>query len=137
MLVNCHNNITKINVISICQISEKQFSGVLIGSRNLEYPWQFTVLLFISSLLYHNYLLPYLHIFIYSFLFLHFALEFARCPYRILQINHVDVDTFTLSSDVETNQLGPPQFPLLGKGGPSKQPSPSCIPLKMQEILRN
>ena len=25
-------------------------------------------------------------------LFLHFALEFARCPYRILQINYVDVD---------------------------------------------
>ena len=23
---------------------------------------------------------------------LHFALEFARCPYRILQINYVDVD---------------------------------------------
>ena len=99
-----HGNITEINVISIYQISEKQFSRVLIGSRSLEYPWQFTVLLFISSLLYHNYLLPYLHISIYSFLFLHFALEFARCPYRILQINYVDVDTFTLSSDVETNQ---------------------------------
>ena len=27
-----------------------------------------------------------------SELFLHFALEFARCPYRILQINYVDVD---------------------------------------------
>ena len=117
MLVNCHGNITEINVVSIYQISEKQFSRVLIGSRNLEYPWQFTaVLLFISSLLYHSYLLPYLHIFIYSFLFLHFALEFARCPYRILQINYVDVDTFTHSSDVETNQLGPPPFPLLGKG---------------------
>ena len=116
MLVNCHGNITEVNVISIYQISEKQFSRVLIGSQNLEYPWQFTVLLFISSLLYHNYLLPYLYIFIYSFLFLHFALEFARCPYRILQINYVDVDTFTLSSDVETNQLGPPPFPLLGKG---------------------
>ena len=24
--------------------------------------------------------------------FLHFAMEFARCPYRILQINYVDVD---------------------------------------------
>ena len=116
MLVNCHGNITEVNVISIYQINEKQFSRVLIGSQNLEYPWQFTVLLFISSLLYHNYLLPYLHIFIYSFLFLHFALEFARCPYRILQINYVDVDTFILSSDVETNQLGPPPFPLLGKG---------------------
>ena len=115
MLVNCHGNITEVNVISIYQINEKQFSRVLIGSQNLEYPWQFTVLLFISSLLYHNYLLPYLHIFIYSFLFLHFALEFARCPYRILQINYVDVDTFILSSDVETNQLGPPPFPLLGK----------------------
>ena len=116
MLVNCHGNITEINVISIYQISEKQFSRVFIGSLNLEYHWQFTVLLFISLLLYHSYLLPYLHIFIYSFLFLHFALEFARCPYRILQINYVDVDTFTHSSDVETNQLGPPPFPLLGKG---------------------
>ena len=116
MLVNCHGNITEINVVSIYQISEKQFSRVLIGSRNLDYTWQFTVLLFISSLLYHNYLLPHLHIFIYSFLFLHFALEFARYPYRILQINYVDVDTFTLSSDVETNQLDPPPFPLLGKG---------------------
>ena len=116
MLVTCHGNITEINVISIYQISEKQFSRVFIGSLNLEYHWQFTVLLFISSLLYHNYLLPYLHIFTYSFLFLHFALEFARCPYRILQINYVDVDTFTHSSDVETNQLGPPPFPLLGKG---------------------
>ena len=135
MLVN--GNITEVNVISIYQISENQFSRVLIGSRKFEYPWQFTVLLFISSLLYLNYLLPYLHIYIYSFLFLHFALEFARCPYRILQISYVDVDTFTLSSDVETNQLGPPLFPLLGKGSPSKQPSPSCIPLKMQKILRN
>ena len=116
MLVNCYGTITEINVVSIYQISEKQFSRVLIGSRNLEYPWQFTVLLFISSLLYHNFLLLYLHIFIYSFLFLHFALEFARCPYWILQINYVDVDTFTLSSYVETNQLGPPPFPLLGKG---------------------
>ena len=135
MLVN--GNITEVNVISIYQISEKQFSRVLIGSRNLEYPWQFTVLLFISSLLYHNYLLPYLHIYIYSSLFLHFALEFARCPYRILQINYVDVDTFTLRSDVETNQLGPLHSLCWGKGGPSKQPSPSCIPLKMQKILRN
>ena len=42
MLVNCHGNITEINVISIYQISEKQFSPVLIGSRNLEYPWLFT-----------------------------------------------------------------------------------------------
>ena len=116
MLVNCHGTITEINVISIYQISEKQFSRVFIGSLNLEYHWQFTVLLFISSLLYHSYLLPYLHIFIYSFLFLHFALEFARCPYRILQINYVDVDTFTHSTDVETNQLGPPPFPLLRKG---------------------
>ena len=47
-----------------------------------------------SSLLYHNYLLPYLHIFIYSLLFLHFALEFARRPYRILQINYVDVEAY-------------------------------------------
>ena len=45
-----------------------------------------------SSVLYHNYLLPYLHIFIYSILFLHFALEFVRRPYTILQINDVDVD---------------------------------------------
>ena len=45
-----------------------------------------------SSVLYHNYLLPYLHIFIYSILFLHFALEFVRRPYTILQINYVDVD---------------------------------------------
>ena len=114
MLVN--GNITEVNVIGIYQISEKQFSRVLIGSCNLEYPWQFTVLLFISSLLYLNYLLPYLHIYIYSFLFLHFALEFARCPYRILLISYVGVDTFTLSSDVETNQLGSPPFPLLAKG---------------------
>ena len=82
MLVTCHGNITEINVISIYQISEKQFSRVFIGSLNLEYHWQFTVLLFISSLLYHSYLLPYLHIFIYSFLFLHFALEFALDFYR-------------------------------------------------------
>ena len=115
MLVDCHGNITEINAISIYQISEKQFSRVFIGSLNLEYHWQFTVLLFISSLLYHSYLLPYLHIFIYSFLFLHFALEFARCPYRILQINYVDVDTFTHSSDVETNQLGPPSIPFAGE----------------------
>ena len=33
-----------------------------------------------------------MYIFINSFLFLHFALEFARCPYRILQIKDVDVD---------------------------------------------
>ena len=46
---------------------------------NLVIKW----LLFMSSLLYHNYLLPYLRIFIYSFLFLHFALEFVRRPYRI------------------------------------------------------
>ena len=138
MLVNCHGNITEVNVISIYQISEKQFSRVLIGSRNLEYPWQFTVLLFISSLLYHNYLLPYLHIFIYSFLFLLFALEFARCPYKILPINYVmQIHAFTLSSDVETNQLGPLHSLCWGKGGPSKQPSPSCIPLKMQKIVRN
>ena len=45
-----------------------------------------------SSVLYHNYLLPFLHIFIYSILFLHFALEFVRRPYTILQINYVDVD---------------------------------------------
>ena len=31
-----------------------------------------------------------------TFLFLHFALEFARCPYRILQINYVDVDDDSL-----------------------------------------
>ena len=49
-----------------------------------------------SSLLYHNYLLPYLHIFIYSFLSLHFALEFVRCPYRTLQIQvkYVDVEKY-------------------------------------------
>ena len=47
-----------------------------------------------------NYFLPYLHIFIYSFLFLHFALEFARCPYKILQINYVDldIDAWTIGS---------------------------------------
>ena len=45
-----------------------------------------------TIMLFHNYLLSYLHIFINSFLFLHFALEFARYPYRILQINYVDVD---------------------------------------------
>ena len=47
-----------------------------------------------SSLLYHNYLLPYVHKFIYSLLFLHFALEFARRPYRILQIKYVDVEAY-------------------------------------------
>ena len=31
-------------IISIYQISGLQFSCVLIGSRNLEYPWIFTVL---------------------------------------------------------------------------------------------
>ena len=30
--------------ISIYQISGYQFSRILIGSRNLEYPWIFTVL---------------------------------------------------------------------------------------------
>ena len=116
MLVNCHNNITEINVISICKISEKQFSGVLIGSSNLEYPWQFTVLLFISSLRYHNYLLPYLHIFIYSFLFLLFALEFARCPYRILLINYVDVDTCIYTQFRRRNKsVRPPSIPFAGE----------------------
>ena len=32
----------------------------------------------------------------YLFLFSHFAQEFARCPYRILQINYVDVDVDVL-----------------------------------------
>ena len=114
MLVN--GNITEINVISIYQISEKQFSRVLIGSCNVEYPWQFTVLLFISSLLYHSYLLPYLHIFIYSFLFLHFALEFARCPYRILQINYVDVDTCIYTQFRRRNKsVRPPSIPFAGE----------------------
>ena len=31
-------------IISLYQISGEQFSRVLIGSRNLEYPWIFTVL---------------------------------------------------------------------------------------------
>ena len=34
----------RIIIISIYQISGWQFSRVLIGSRNLEYPWLFTVL---------------------------------------------------------------------------------------------
>ena len=66
-----------------------------------------------SSLLYDNYLLPYLHIFIYSFLFLHFALEFSRCPYTILQINyvdHVDVDIRDTSLSVKTHSLFSPLF---------------------------
>ena len=33
-----------INIFSIYQISGQQFSRVLIGSRNSEYPWLFTVL---------------------------------------------------------------------------------------------
>ena len=33
-----------ISLISIYQISGQQFSRVLIGSRNSEYPWIFTVL---------------------------------------------------------------------------------------------
>ena len=45
-------------------------------------------------------LLSCLHIFINSFLFLHFALEFARCPYRILQINYVDVDVDVIFAEV-------------------------------------
>ena len=53
-----------------------------------------------SSVLYHNYLLPFLHIFIYPILFLHFALEFVRRPYTILQINYVDVDV-DVDVDVE------------------------------------
>jgi len=50
------------------------------------------IILFDGCVIIINYFLRYLQIFIYSFLFLHFALEFARCPYRILQINYVDVD---------------------------------------------
>ena len=34
----------RIIIISIYQISGQQFSRILIGSRNLEYPWIFTVL---------------------------------------------------------------------------------------------
>ena len=66
-----------------------------------------------SSVLYHNYLLPYLHIFIYSILFLHFALEFVRRPYTILQINyadHVDVDIRDTSLSVKTHSLFSPLF---------------------------
>ena len=33
-----------VNFLSIYQISELQFSRVLIGSRNSKYPWLFTVL---------------------------------------------------------------------------------------------
>ena len=36
---------TGIMLFSIYQISGQQFSRVLIGSRNLKYPWVFTVLL--------------------------------------------------------------------------------------------
>ena len=64
MLVNCHGNITEINVISIYQISEKQFSPVLIGSRNLEYPWQFTVLLTIPQL----FITLFVHIYLFIFI---------------------------------------------------------------------
>ena len=39
-----HANHVPIIIISIYQISVYQFSRVLIGSRNLEYPWIFTVL---------------------------------------------------------------------------------------------
>ena len=35
---------TKLSFVSIFEISGWQFSRVLIGSRNLEYPWIFTVL---------------------------------------------------------------------------------------------
>ena len=35
---------TKLSFVSIYEISGWQFSRVLIGSRNLEYPWIFTVL---------------------------------------------------------------------------------------------
>ena len=34
----------KKSLFSIYQISENQFSRVLIGSRNSEYPWLFTLL---------------------------------------------------------------------------------------------
>ena len=64
MLVNCHGSITEINVISIYQISEKQFSRVLIGSRNLEYPWQFTVLLTIPQL----FITLFAHIYLFIFI---------------------------------------------------------------------
>ena len=37
-------NNTFLSAISIYQISGQQFSRVLIGSRNSEYPWLFTVL---------------------------------------------------------------------------------------------
>ena len=40
-----------------------------------------------------TYLLTIISIFAHNYLFiLALALEFARCPYRILQINYVDVD---------------------------------------------
>ena len=35
------------------------------------------------------------HAYIRSFISLHLVLEFAVCPYRILQINYVDVDVQT------------------------------------------
>ena len=40
-----------------------------------------------------NYFLPYLHIYLFIFI-LALALEFARCPYKILQINYVDLDIY-------------------------------------------
>ena len=56
------------------------------------------------KIIYANcYSLSYLYIFINSFLFLHFALEFARCSYRILQINYVDVDVKQLKKQPEKN----------------------------------
>ena len=64
MLVNCHGNITEINVVSIYQISEKQFSRVLIGSRNLEYP--------LFCYLFHHYYTAIIYYLICTYLFIHF-----------------------------------------------------------------
>ena len=44
-LIKAPRHLVEINGFSIYQISGKQFSRVLIGSRNLEYPSIFTVLL--------------------------------------------------------------------------------------------
>ena len=44
-LIKAPRHLVEINGFSIYQTSGKQFSRVLIGSRNLEYPWIFTVLL--------------------------------------------------------------------------------------------
>ena len=47
---------------------------------------------------------------VHLFLFLHFALEFARCPYRILQIKDVDVDVKARALRLRVSRL--PMLPM-------------------------